>query len=87
MRQRILRTEEDAYQLHNKASRMNEKEYTPPIVPTPPLPMDPFFMDQFAKCPKCGLVLTGALGYYCGTPNCPTGLGSPFCEDSSKTTT
>ena len=29
------------------------------------------------KCPKCGLKLEGAMSYYCGTPNCPTGLGGP----------
>lgn len=37
------------------------------------------------QCPKCGMIITGIMGYVCSTPNCPTGFGSPFCEDSSKT--
>jgi len=28
------------------------------------------------KCPKCGLLLEGAMGYVCIQNNCPTGLGS-----------
>lgn len=27
------------------------------------------------KCPKCGLVMEGAMGYVCSDPQCPTGLG------------
>lgn len=27
------------------------------------------------KCPKCGINLEGAMGYVCGSVNCPTGLG------------
>lgn len=28
------------------------------------------------KCPKCGLVMEGAMSYHCIQPNCPTGFGS-----------
>ncbi len=28
------------------------------------------------KCPKCGLVMEGAISYHCIQTDCPTGLGS-----------
>ena len=31
------------------------------------------------SCSKCGLKLEGVMGYCCPVPQCPTGLGSPYC--------
>lgn len=50
--------------------------------PTMPAHEDPLSrLKQFSwdKCPKCGINLSGAMSYTCIQPNCPTGMGSPYC--------
>lgn len=48
---------------------------TGPIPHIPPAP-SPWSIKQ---CSKCGLKLEGSMGYCCPVPECPTGLGSPYC--------
>ena len=31
------------------------------------------------QCGKCGISLSGVMGYACADPNCPTGLGPSTC--------
>lgn len=52
----------------------------PQIQPTAPFP-DPLvpWFDQKNKCPKCGLVCEGAMGYVCPNNPCPMGMGGVTC--------
>lgn len=52
--------------------------YSPmPSLPINPLP-EPYWNTK--QCPKCGLKLEGAMGYYCPHSQCPTGLGGVYCS-------
>lgn len=53
-----------------------------PIIP--PLPEDYPIVPQEANpivaiCGECGLELRQVMGYVCGHPRCPTGLGGVQC--------
>lgn len=53
-------------------------------------PMTPpdFIPKAKEHCPKCGITLSGVMGYVCSSPNCPTGLGGATCAaDYSAQTT
>ena len=43
---------------------------------TPRIPEPIMMTNATNKCPKCGILLEGAMSYYCTQPSCPTGLGS-----------
>lgn len=46
--------------------------YLPPIYPFDP---NPWKLNSYASCPKCGLQMTGIMGYVCANHPCPVGLG------------
>lgn len=48
-----------------------------PRYPSAPLPMPPVVND---RCPRCGITLSGVMGYVCSDPSCPTGLGPMTCK-------
>jgi hypothetical protein len=48
--------------------------YTAPM----PQPSVPYY-DIKNKCPKCGLVCEGAMGYCCPSNPCPMGMGGVTC--------
>lgn len=35
---------------------------------------------KYGGCPQCGVQLDGCMGYVCGNPSCPTGLGGAQCS-------
>jgi hypothetical protein len=45
--------------------------------PPTPSPNKTFFpqVKPQPACGKCGMLLTDVMGYVCGAPDCPTGLG------------
>lgn len=45
-------------------------------IPVNPLPFFPAPVKDVRKCPKCGLELSGVMGYVCPNVRCPTGMGS-----------
>lgn len=48
-----------------------------PRYPSAPLPMPTALND---RCPRCGITLSGVMGYVCSDPSCPTGLGPMTCK-------
>ena len=36
-------------------------------------------IDIPSKCSRCGIQLSGTMGYVCNDPMCPCGFGSPQC--------
>lgn len=49
----------------------NSKRYSPdPVFPTWPNTPNPWRMET--KCSKCGIDLTGVMGYVCSNSQCPT---------------
>lgn len=71
--------------LENKVAELEEalqnqsRVYGPITLPAPfPDPIVPWY-DQKNKCPKCGLVCEGAMGYCCPNNPCPMGMGGVTC--------
>ena len=60
-----------------------EDSYPYPDWPLIPQPYTPWQPQAKSQCSECGLVLEGIMGYVCGHPKCPTGLGGPMCYHSS----
>ena len=53
----------------------------PPLAPMPtpyPQPRPPFGYGN--SCPKCGITLSGIMGYSCPNSDCPVGLGPILCR-------
>ena len=40
--------------------------------------------NPYKTCSKCGMDISGVMGYCCPQPNCPTGLGPVMCDTTSK---
>lgn len=38
--------------------------------------------DWVQRCSKCGIHLSGVMGYVCSQPQCPTGLGGSWCHNN-----
>lgn len=54
---------------------------SPPYAPMPtpwPEPRPPFGYKD--SCPKCGITLSGIMGYSCPNSDCPVGLGPILCK-------
>jgi hypothetical protein len=74
----------DFEQLQERLKKYLEKQGTEPYTPSPydpwnpisPTPIEPV---KNNSCPKCGIELHKVMGYVCGQPDCPTGLGTPWC--------
>lgn len=49
---------------------------TIPVYPGTPLPI---LQDNSTRCARCGIHLSGSMGYACTDPSCPTGLGPITC--------
>jgi|SanBayMetagenome_1026888.scaffolds.fasta_scaffold48864_2 hypothetical protein len=41
-------------------------------LPKPQPRLDDYIFGAKEKCPKCGISLSGVMGYVCSSPNCPT---------------
>lgn len=70
----------DFEQLQERLKKYLEKQgvhpYDDPWKPISPTPIEPV---RNNSCPKCGIELHKVMGYVCGQPDCPTGLGTPWC--------
>lgn len=78
----------DFEQLQERLRKYLEKQGVPQPDPSPydpwsplPLPIEPV---ENNKCPKCGIELHQVMGYVCGQPDCPTGLGTPWCGSTGN---
>ena len=54
-----------------------------PFFPIEPMEPSPTLADE---CPKCGIKLTGIMGYVCTRVDCPTGLSGPTFSATPPTT-
>ena len=60
-----------------------------PKQPSMPEPLHPYTIPNQphyepvtigSNCAACGIKLEGVMSYTCARPQCPTGLGSPWCS-------
>lgn len=49
--------------------------YIPPIPPPGPNWIPNWTLEVKEYCPKCGIKISGVMGYVCGAIDCPTGMG------------
>ena len=50
------------------------------IAPLPYTPINPYDpIVELGSCSKCGIKLSGVMGYCCPRPDCATGLGPVMC--------
>lgn len=68
--------------LRREVNRLTPKKIQPPTTPITPWPSAP--LQAPSSCPKCGLVMSGSMGYVCSVPQCPTGLGGAWCTSKSR---
>ena len=70
-----------------EGKKINDKTYTDGFIDgmkkTMPLPYIPqpqldqkWTLEVKEYCPKCGIKISGVMGYVCGAIDCPTGMGS-----------
>ena len=88
----------DFEQLQERLRKYLENQGIPQLDPSPYDPWNPLPLPNSQpqtvennKCSKCGIELHQTMGYVCGHPDCPTGLGTPWCglhgEDHRTTIT
>jgi len=76
--EKLKKLEEDS-----KAEKIKPGDYPWDKKPYQPFgPYGPYKWDPYTapkpRCGKCGIELSGTMGYYCTQVNCPTGLGGPI---------
>jgi len=68
IKQRLAELERQVEELR----RPQPLPYSPPPVPSRP------YEWRDSNCPKCGIKLSGVMGYCCPRSGCPTGLGGSY---------
>ena len=70
-----------------EGKKINDKTYTdgfiegmkktlpPPYIPPIPPPGPNWILEVKEYCPKCGIKISGVMGYVCRAIDCPTGMG------------
>mgnify|MGYP001765328747 CR=1 FL=1 len=83
LRQKIAFLEQKLKELENDRDIPKNRgwDVIEPVLPTFPVPQFGFKKE----CPKCGLKLTGPIGYYCTNNPCPCGLGGVYCGTGDLT--
>lgn len=79
LNQKIALLEQKLKELQeNRSVPKNPWDVIGPGLPDPYPPQIPQI--EFRKeCPKCGLKIEGAMGYFCTNNPCPCGLGGVYC--------
>ena len=54
-----------------EGKKMNDKTYTDGFIEGMKKTMPPPYVPK-DKCPKCGITISGMMGYVCSSVNCPT---------------